>query len=246
MVGRLSNSARDCIVKLLLAVSDGDGEEAATALARLGAQQADFDRDTFRADMDDLVHRSVELGSDLQAGAAVLDMTRIASRCGLRPAPELAVVGKALLNLDQVAKHLDPGFSPTEAIRRHTAAILQARMTTSSGGLLGAAMEARDFTVQLPGRVNKVMDAVADGKFQVKIDAIDQPQLHAPPAAARQPAGRRPRTRVPRGRRSADDADPDGVPDPGISQHRGHLLRAGRGRWARPAALGAPLRPTRG
>ena len=179
MVGRLSNSARDCIVKLLLAVSDGDGEEAATALSQLGSQQADFDRDTFRADMDDLVHRSVELGSNLQAGAVVLDMTRIASRCGLRPAPELALVGKALLNLDQVAKHLDPGFAPTEAIRRHTAAILQTRMTTSSGGLLGAAMEARDFTMQLPGRVNKVMDAVAEGKFQVKIDAIDQPQLHA-------------------------------------------------------------------
>ncbi|MCU1593080.1 MAG: hypothetical protein JWO12_472, partial [Frankiales bacterium] len=53
------------------------------------------------------------------------------------------------------------------------------RMTTSTGGLLGAAMEARDFTVQLPGRINKVMDAVAEGKFQLKVDAIDEPQLLA-------------------------------------------------------------------
>ncbi len=179
MVGRLTNSARDCIVKLLIAVSDGDGETAADALSSLGTQREDFDRATLRTDVADLVQRSIELGSALQAGAVVLDMTRIASRSGLRPAPELALVGKALLNLDQVAKQLDPTFAPTEAIRRHTAAILQARMTTSGGGLLGAAMEARDFTVQLPGRINKVMDAFAEGTFQVKVDAFDEPQLHA-------------------------------------------------------------------
>ena len=179
MVGRLSSSSRDCIVRLLLAVSDGSGEGAADALASLGTQREDFDRERFRRTVSDLVQRSVELGSDLQAGAVVLEMTRIASDCGLRPAPELALVGKALLNLDQVAQHLDPSFAPADAIRRHTAAILQARMTTSTGGLLGAAMEARDFTVQLPGRINKVMDAVADGKFQLKVDAIDEPQLLA-------------------------------------------------------------------
>jgi ubiquinone biosynthesis protein len=179
MVARLSSSSRDCIVKLLLAVSDGNGEGAADALASLGTQRDDFDRDRFRSDVADLVQRSVELGSGLQAGAVVLEMTRIAGRRGLRPAPELGLVGKALLNLDQVAQTLDPTFAPADAVRRHTAAILQSRMTTSTGGLLGAAMEARDFTVQLPGRINKVMDAVADGKFELKIDAIDEPQLLA-------------------------------------------------------------------
>jgi predicted unusual protein kinase regulating ubiquinone biosynthesis (AarF/ABC1/UbiB family) len=179
MVARLSPSLRDCIVKLLLAVSDGNGDAAADALASLGRQRDDFDRDAFRVAVGDLVQRSVELGSGLQAGAVVLELTRIAGQTGLRPAPELALVGKALLNLDQVAQSLDPTFAPAEAIRRHTASILQSRMTASTGGLLGAAIEARDFTVQLPGRINKVMDAVADGKFELKIDAIDEPQLLA-------------------------------------------------------------------
>ena len=179
MVGRLSTSARDVLVKLLLSVSDGNGDGAADAVALLGTQREDFDRDRFRTAVADLVQRSVELGSELQAGAVVLELTRISSQWGLRPAPELALVGKALLNLDQVAKSLDPGFDPADAIRRHTASIMQSRMRTSSGGLLGAAMEARDFTVQLPGRINKVMDAVAEGKFQLKVDAIDEPQLLA-------------------------------------------------------------------
>lgn len=179
MVARLTASARDCCVKLLLAVSDGNGEAAAGAFASLGTKSEDFDADRFRIATSDLVLRSVELGHDLQAGAVVLEMTRIAGQCGLRPAPEMALVGKALLNLDQVAKTLDPRFAPAEAIRRNTAAILQTRMTTSSGGLLGAAMEARDFTVQLPGRINKVMDAFAEGTFELKVDAIDEPQLLA-------------------------------------------------------------------
>lgn len=179
MVGRLSTSARDVLVRLLLAVSDGNGDAAADALALLGTQREDFDRDHLRTAVADLVQRSVELGSDLQAGAVVLELTRISSAWGLRPAPELALVGKALLNLDQVAHSLDPGFDPAEAIRRHTASIMQSRMRTTSGGLLGAAMEARDFTMQLPGRINKVMDAFAEGQFQLKVDAIDEPQLLA-------------------------------------------------------------------
>ncbi len=152
---------------------DGNGDGAADALSHLGTQRAEFDRDAFRTQVGDLVQRSVELGPDLQAGAVVLELTRIAGSCGLRPAPELALVGKALLNLDQVAQTLDPTFAPAEAIRRHTASILQAQMRTSTGGLLG------DFSVQLPGRINKVMDAVAEGKFQLKVDAIDEPQLLA-------------------------------------------------------------------
>ncbi|HUR13309.1 MAG TPA: AarF/UbiB family protein [Mycobacteriales bacterium] len=179
MVGRLTVGARDQCVRLLLAVSDGNGEGAADAFIRLGTKHEDFDADRFRTSTSDLVLRSVDLGSGVQAGTVVLEMTRIAGECGLRPAPEMALVGKALLNLDQVAQSLDPTFAPADAIRRNTATILQTRMTTSTGGVLGAVMEARDFTVQLPGRINKVMDAVAEGSFHLKVDALDEPQLLA-------------------------------------------------------------------
>ncbi|MEO6604586.1 MAG: AarF/UbiB family protein [Aeromicrobium sp.] len=179
MVGRLSTTVRDKVVKLLLAVSDGNGDAAADALVTLGSPRDEFDRDTFHRAMGELVQRSVEMGSDLEAGHVVLEMTRVASQCGMRPPPELALVGKALLNLDQVATNLDPTFAPAEALRRDIAAIMQTRMTASPGGILSAALEARDFTVQLPGRINGVMDAVAGGKFELKVDALDEPRLLA-------------------------------------------------------------------
>jgi ubiquinone biosynthesis protein len=176
MVARLSTKVRDSMVKLLLAVSEGNGDAAADVLATLGHQRDDFDQDGFRSAVSDLIQRSVENGSGVQAGAVMFEMMRIASKNGLRPAPEFSLVGKALLNLDQVAVNLDPSFDPAAAIRRHTAEILQSRSNTSIAGLFAAVMEARDFAIQLPGRVNKVMDAVAGGKFHLKIDAIDEPQ----------------------------------------------------------------------
>lgn len=177
MVARLSTSLRDSMVKLLLAVSDGNGDAAADVLSSLGHQREDFDPDGFRSAVSDLVQRSVESGNGIQAGSVMLEMLRIASKNGLRPAPELSLVGKALLNLDQVATNLDPSFDPAAAIRRHTAEILRSRASSTAEGLLAALMEARDFAMQMPARVNKVMDAVAGGKFQLKIDAIDEPQL---------------------------------------------------------------------
>jgi ubiquinone biosynthesis protein len=59
MVARLSTSLRDSMVKLLLAVSDGNGEAAADVLASLGHQRDDFDQDGFRSAVADLVQRSV-------------------------------------------------------------------------------------------------------------------------------------------------------------------------------------------
>jgi hypothetical protein len=89
----------------------------------------------------------------------------------------MAMVGKALLNLDQVTQHLDPDFAPAETIRANTAEILRSGMTPSLGGAMAAAMEAREFATQLPARANRVMDALAEGSFTVKVEAIDEVQF---------------------------------------------------------------------
>jgi hypothetical protein len=87
------------------------------------------------------------------------------------------MLGKALLNLDQVAHALDPDFEPAEAIRRHAGEILRGQMQGSSGGLLSSLMDAKDFAEQLPGRVNKVMDNLAQGQFEIKVNAFDETEM---------------------------------------------------------------------
>jgi hypothetical protein len=41
-------------------------------------------------------------------------------------------------------------------------------------GVLNAVLEAREFAEQLPGRVNRAMDALAGGRFELQIRAFDE------------------------------------------------------------------------
>jgi hypothetical protein len=87
------------------------------------------------------------------------------------------MLGKALLNLDMVARSLDPGFEPTAAIKAHSHEIMQSQIRASTGNIFSAMLDARDFVEQFPGRLNKVMDALADGNFHLDVKAFDETEL---------------------------------------------------------------------
>jgi predicted unusual protein kinase regulating ubiquinone biosynthesis (AarF/ABC1/UbiB family) len=97
----------------------------------------------------------------------------------MRLPPELALIGKTLLNLDQIGWTLAPDFDPSAAIRRHSAALMQKRLWKSlaPGNLFARALELKDFTQRLPGRVNRIMDAVANNELKLTVDAIDEKYL---------------------------------------------------------------------
>ncbi len=178
MVARVPKAMRESLVKLLLALSDANGPAAAEAAIALGRPLELFDRDAFCVQASELVERSqgVSLG-EMDAGSMVMAIMRISGDNGLRLPPELSMLGKALLNLDQVAKALDPGFEPDVAIRAHSYEIMQGQMKASSGSAFTALLEARDFVEQFPARVNKVMDSLAEGNFHVNVKAFDEAEL---------------------------------------------------------------------
>jgi predicted unusual protein kinase regulating ubiquinone biosynthesis (AarF/ABC1/UbiB family) len=178
MVARVPPRLQVLLVKLLVAVSGGQGEEAARVTMDMGTCLEGFDEARFVRGASDLVARNHDLGvGDLDAGGLVMQLQRLSGETGLRLPPELALLGKALLNLDQVARSLDPAFSPSEAIQRHASAILQSRMRPSRERLFTAALEAREFVEELPGRVNKLLDSTVNGQLTVKVDAFDEKEL---------------------------------------------------------------------
>ena len=180
MVARVQPGLQDHLIRLLLAVSEGRGKDAADVAMELGQKREDFDEPRFCRDVSVLVSEHVGLGmGDIHAGTIVAELTRIAGECGLRPAPEMTMLGKALLNLDEVARALDPEFDPNEAIQEQSASILRTHMlrTASPGNLFTAAMEAKEFAERLPGRVNKVMDALSQGELRINVQGIDENEL---------------------------------------------------------------------
>ena len=180
MVARITPELQDELVRLLLALSESDGNEVAAVMAGLGQKLESWDRVRFDKEIISLVqqHQTVTVGR-LEAGRMVGELARIAGDCGLRPPPELTMLGKALLNLDQVAAKLDPDFDPNAAIQNHVGEIMRRKMlqSASPANLLAAAMDAKEFAQKLPGRVNKVMDALAEGQMTLNIQGIDEKEL---------------------------------------------------------------------
>ncbi|MCU1363361.1 MAG: hypothetical protein JWM55_1189 [Acidimicrobiaceae bacterium] len=180
MVARVSTGIQDALIKFLFALSEGRGADAADVLAELGEQLPDFDVDTLRRSVDEVVGRSLTLAvGDLQAGSLIGQVLRAAGEAGLRPPGELTMIGKTMLNLDEVARILDPSFEPNATIQRHVEELMHKKMlrSASPGNILASAMEVKEFAEKFPGRVNKVMDALAEGQLTLNVQGIDEKEL---------------------------------------------------------------------
>jgi predicted unusual protein kinase regulating ubiquinone biosynthesis (AarF/ABC1/UbiB family) len=178
MVATVSPRLQDHVLKLLLAISDGDGEEAARVLATMGHPLPDYDAAAFRDEVSHLVSEAINAGSDLQAGTVLVQLSRLSATHGLRPPAEMSMVGKALLNLDEATLHLDPDFSPAEALRDNLGEIMTDGLRLTPGGIMAAAVEAKEFTAMLPKRANRIMENLAEGEFHLQVHAIDEERLH--------------------------------------------------------------------
>ena len=180
MVARIGPHMQDPLIRLLVALSEGQGREVATIMSGLGEKRESWNPALFEREVTYLVqqHQIAVLGN-MESGRAVGELARIAGQCGLRPPSELTMLSKALLNLDQVACKLDSNFDPGAAVRDHVGEIMRRKMlrSASPANLLAATMDAKEFVERLPGRVNKVMDALAEGQLTLNIQGIDEKEL---------------------------------------------------------------------
>jgi ubiquinone biosynthesis protein len=180
MVARLTPELRDRLLQLLLAVSDNRADDAAKVLLLLGQCREDADQPGFQRAITDVIGQHQELALRRpQVGRAVLMLLKAAADNGIRLPPEFALIGKTLLNLDEIGMTLAPGFDPNAAIRRHAAEITEEQLgrDLSLTSLFSAAVEMKNFVQHLPGRLNRILDRLADNQFSVKVDAIDETRL---------------------------------------------------------------------
>ena len=178
MVANIPPRIQEKVVRLLVAIGDDDGERAARVLADMGEPLDHYEAAAFRDDVTHLISNAVADGADLQAGRVLVELSRVSGVHGLRPPPEMSMVGKALLNLDRSTMHLDPDFAPADAIRENVRHILREGLRTSSADLVNAALDAKEFTSQLPRRANRILDSLADGQLRLRVDAMDEERLH--------------------------------------------------------------------
>ena len=182
MVARIPSRLQDQLLRLLLATSEGRGDDAANVALEIGEKTGEADEEEFRRRIGQLVvgYQDASI-RQIEFGAIVLEEVKASGECGVRLPPELTMLGKALLNLDHVGRALDPDFDPNAAIRRHAAKIIRQQMFkgASPASLLSGLIEAREFLERLPTRANRILDLVSNNDLRIKVDAIDESLLLA-------------------------------------------------------------------
>ncbi len=180
MVARIDPRMREQLLKLLLAITDGRGQEVAQITMQIGTRLEELDEDRYRREVADLVGSYQDATSEqIQVGRILLGLSRQAAENGVRPASELTMLGRALLCLDETARALDPELDPTATVRRHSHSIMSKHMfqKLSPGRLFSSTLEMYDLVQQFPQQVNAVLETLATNKLQVKVDAFDESRL---------------------------------------------------------------------
>ena len=176
MVGQTTPRMRENLLKVLLAASDGKGDDVADVLVVMSERDERFDGPLFRRGIAQLVVRMQDTGlQQMNVGAMLLRMHRTASESGLYVPSELTLLGKTLLQLDEVGKILDPAFEPNAAIRRAAADIMtrSIQRDVTNTHLLTSALEMKHFIGGLPARLNKLMDAATNADLEMRIRIVD-------------------------------------------------------------------------
>jgi predicted unusual protein kinase regulating ubiquinone biosynthesis (AarF/ABC1/UbiB family) len=177
MVGTITGGFRSNFLHLLLAISDGRGEEAAEVSMKMGEPKPNFDKRDFERRVENLVaqHSDATLES-MRSGEIVLRIQRIAADCWFRLPHEFTLIAKTLMNLDRVVYVLDPAFDPNEVVRSEATNIMtrQVAQSIEPGTILTRAIEVKDFVEHLPARVNKILDSIGNNELKIGVDAIDE------------------------------------------------------------------------
>jgi ubiquinone biosynthesis protein len=177
MLGHLAPHNQDRLLRLVLAISHGDGDQASAVAIQMGERREDFDETALRRSVSGLVGRYRDAAlKDLNIGRVMLEISRESGQHGLKLSPEFALLGKTLLNLDEIGRTLDANFDPNAEIRRQATRLMQNRMLKSMApsNVFASVLDVKDFAERLPSRVNRILESLAANNLRLKVEVIDR------------------------------------------------------------------------
>lgn len=176
MVGHTAPKMQEDLLKLLLAVSDGDSNAVAELVIRISEKTEEFDPAEFKRKISQLVAQTRDQGlAQIKVGKSILEVTKNAGENGLYVPSELSLLGKTLLQLDEIGRILAPDWDPNASVRRNVDEFMTQRMQKdmSKGNVLNAILEMKEFVGGLPNRLNRIMDTVTNNELEIKVKSVD-------------------------------------------------------------------------
>jgi len=178
MVARFDNEMQDAILKLMIGLGNNNGDqvtETLLSISKYDEQKADIA--TFRRKIIRQIQANeYSEASDLKTGRAILDINKIAAQLDIHLPVELTILGKILLNMDQIIAFLSPKHQLQDTVKEYIEHLMKERMTKDlkSGHLLQTLLDSKELAESLPRRLNKISENLADNKFRLSVDAIDE------------------------------------------------------------------------
>lgn len=176
MVGHLAPSMQDNLLKLLIAVGEGNYEAAADIVIQISETSEEFKAADFHRHITQIMalQQNQKL-EQMNTGKALLEVSRSAIEDGLWVPTELTLLGKTLMQMDEVGKILAPTFNPYAAIRRNAAEIMSRRIKInfSQGNIFTVLLELKEFLTGLPVRLNRVVDQIGNSDLEIKVRSMD-------------------------------------------------------------------------
>ncbi len=181
MVAKFTPGLQEDLLQLLMAISQGNGQDTAHVLLNMSEFDPDkADVKKFNKQISDLVMDSqTSTAKDMQTGRLLIQLNRVAARNHIHIPVEVNILGKILLNMDQIIAVLDPDFDLKAAIRKHVNEIMRKKMyeELKPENFFSFVLETKKLAEHLPERINKISDNLANNRFKLNIDAIDEQRI---------------------------------------------------------------------
>ncbi|GAA4321286.1 AarF/UbiB family protein [Pontixanthobacter gangjinensis] len=180
MVARFTPQLQENLIELLLAISRSNGEKTAQVLLKISELNEDSQKKQFAKTVSDVIMESENSrAKDLQTGRILIQLNRLAVTTHIKLPVEINILGKILLNLDQIVAMLDPEFDLRAAIQRNVHEIMRKKMLEElkPENFFGTLIESKHFIEKMPERMNRISENLANNELKIKIDAIDEKRV---------------------------------------------------------------------
>ncbi len=180
MVARFTPQLQENLIELLLAISQSNGEKTAHTLLKMSKLSEDSQPDKFAKTVSDVIMESENSrAKDLQTGRILIQLNRLALSTHIKLPVEINILGKILLNLDQIVAVLDPEFDLRAAVKRNVHEIMRKKMLSElkPENFFSTLIESKHFLERMPERMNRISENLANNQLKIKIDAIDEKRV---------------------------------------------------------------------
>jgi ubiquinone biosynthesis protein len=178
MVAHFSHNLKEKIMRLMIALSDYEGDKVTNILLDMSEyDEHEADVHVFRKNILRLVQEGEHAkATDMQTGRLLIHINRVAAQTGIHIPVELNILGKILLNMDQIVAVLTPEYDLQKTVRDYVENLMQKMMWKElrPGNFFQMLLDAKELVENIPQRLDKISENLANNELKIKVDAIDE------------------------------------------------------------------------